>query len=200
MNTPVAIRSSWLPAAALFFVLFAAAPEAEADGGVVRLRVGDGRVVSTLFTPADISQDMAAEFTVLVQDEMNGQTVLDAEVELRFAAPAGARLPVIDPWCRPPRSTLLAGPDGALTGLPPVRMTRSQSDNKLLHGVSLVFPVPGDWHGVLTVRHGTQMLSRDFTIQIGAPINRLSAVWPWLALPPFLIGMFIANQRLRMRR
>ena len=200
MKFSLRVRSAWVAAIALVGGTIVITPDVMADGGVVRFRTGDGRLITTLFTPAEVLQDAAAEFAVLIQDEATGNAVLEAEVEILFVPPPGARLPTVDPWCRPPRSTLLAAPDGSLTGLPAVPLTRAQSDNKLLHAASLVFPVSGEWRGFITIGRGEQALSREFGFSVGMPTNRLLSVWIWLAMPPLLIGMFALNQRLRARR
>ena len=184
------------------FLLGAMTPvaSARADGGVVRLRAGDSSLVATFFAPADLSRDLAAELTVLVQDQATGEVVMNAEVKLQFTSPPGARMPMNDPWCRPPRSLLLAAPDGSMDKLPAILLSRAQSDNKLLQGASVVFPVAGDWGIQLIVRRGTERISQDGVLAIGMPSNRLAVVWPWLTLPPCLIGLFALNQRLKSRR
>ncbi len=181
-------------------LILVTAREMRADGGVVRLQAREGPLVAVLFAPADLSRDLATELNVLVQDRLSGDVVLNAEVELRFTPPPGARLPLNDPWCRPLRSTLLAGADGSLDKLPLLRLTRAQSDNHLLYGASAVFPVAGDWRVQLIVRRANEVIVEDGTLGIGRQSNRLAAVWPWLALPPCLIGLFVLNQHLRSRR
>ena len=173
---------------------------ARADGGVVRLRAGEGPLVAVLFAPADLSRDLATELNVLVQDQTSGEVVMNAEVALRFTPPPGSRLPLNDPWCRPMRSTLLAGADGGMDKLPSLQLTRAQSDNRLLYGASAVFPVAGDWRVQMIVRRGDTQISQEGTMAIGVPSNRLAVVWPWLVLPPVAIGLFALNQRLRNRR
>jgi hypothetical protein len=181
-------------------LMLVAAREMRADGGVVRLQTGEGPLVAVLFAPADLSRDLATELNVLVQDRLSGEVVLNAEVELRFTPPPGARLPLNDPWCRPVRSTFLAGADGGMEKLPLLRLTRAQSDNHLLYGASAVFPVAGDWRVQLIVRRASEVIVEDGTLGIGTRSNRLATVWPWLALPPCLIVLFVLNQRLRSRR
>jgi hypothetical protein len=196
-------RTEFVPATvgiAIIFVALIVVTTAWADGGIVRVQAGDGPLVATLFSPAEISRDLATELNVLTQDRVTGEVVMTAEVELRFSPPPGARMPLNDPWCRPSTSTLLAAPNGSLETVPTVRLTRSQSDNKLLCGVSVVFPVAGEWRAQLTVRQGDRVISHEVLLPVRESSNRLAAVWPWLALPPCLIGLFALNQRLGNRR
>jgi len=196
-------NSILFPAGAICALLLGAmtpAPSARADGGVVRLRAGDESLVATFFAPSDLSRDLAAELTVLVQDQATGEVVMNAEVDLQFTPPPGARMPLNDPWCRPPRSLLLAAADGTMDKLPAIRLSQAQSDNKLLQGASVVFPVAGDWRVQMIVRRGTDRISQEGVLPITVPSSRLAVVWPWLALPPCLIGLFALNQRLRTRR
>ena len=181
------------------FSAVAVVATARGDGGIVRAQAGEGPYVATLFSPADLSRDRATELSVLMQDQRTGAVVLAAEVDLRFAPPPGARLPLNDPWCRPPRSILLAASDGSLDKLPAVLLTQSQSDNKLLYGASIVFPVEGDWRAQLTARIGDQVITREIVLPVGAPASRLAAVWLWLVLPPGLLALFAVNQRLKLR-
>ena len=170
-----------------------------ADGGVVRLRSADNAMVATLFTPSDLTLDIATDITVMVQDESSGEVLMDAVVDLQFVAPPGARMPPSDPWCRPLRSTLLAGRNSALDALVPVQATREQSDNRLLYGASVMFPVAGEWQVRLTARRGTGSVTSTCTLSVRESSNRLAAVWLWLAMPPGLIGLYVINQCLRRR-
>jgi hypothetical protein len=193
-------RWSFAAICALQLGTLAYLPRALADGGLVRLRADDGRIAATCFAPANLSRDLAADLTVLVQDLLSGDVVMNAEVDLRFTPPAGARMPLTDPWCRPPRSALLTAATGGVDERPSVRLTHAQSDNKLLQGASVIFPVAGDWRMRLTVRRGAESISQEGSLSIDEPSSRLAVIWPWLALPPCLIGLFALNLRLRFRR
>ncbi len=179
--------------------VFAGTSLARADGGVVRLRATDGAIVATMFTPSDLSRNLATDVTVMLQAQGSGEVIVDAIVDLVFIAPPGGKMPASDSWCRPLRGTLLSGPDSALQKAPSVRATQGQSDNHLLYGASVVFPVAGEWQARMTARRGSETVTATCALTVRESSNRLAAVWPWLAMPPGLIGLFIVNQRLRRR-
>jgi hypothetical protein len=182
------------------FAIFGGAAHLHADGGLVRLRAEGASIVGTLFAPGDLRRDAAIDFTVLVQDRATMAVLLDTEVELQFFPPPGMKILPSDPWCRPPRSTVLAGNPGDAGALPPVPLTRAQVGNKLLSGASVIFPVAGDWRVRMIVRRQGETVREEAVLAIGEPSSRLAVVWPWLAFPPCAIGLFAFNQRLRFRR
>jgi len=151
----------------------------KADGGVVRATETQGPFIITIFTPPEISRDLPAEVAVMVQRRATGEVMMDAAVDLSFIPPAGATI--------------------QSNGLSAIRATRDRSANKLLYGSSAVFPSVGDWQMRASVRQGGENASVSCLLPVGMPARRLAGLWPCLALPPFVIALFVMNQWLRRR-
>ncbi len=160
-----------------------------------------GAVLTTLFAPPEISQDVAAEFAVLVQDECDGRGRAGCRGGDSLRASARCA-PAADRSLVPSAAQHLAGGSGwhaerTSAGSTDPRAVRQQTAARCLAGLSRA---PGEWRGIITVGRGEQALVSEFTVSVGVPTNRLLSVWPWLAMPPILIGIFVLNQRLRLRR
>jgi hypothetical protein len=147
---------------------------AKADGGVMRMTETQEPFIITIFTPPEISRNLPAEVTVMVQKRDTGEVVMDAEVNLSFVLPVGATIKSI-------------------------RATRTGPANKLFYGTSAVFPSVGDWQARVSVRQGGASAVVTCVLPVGMPPRRLAGLWPYLALPPVVIALFVVNQWLRRR-
>jgi hypothetical protein len=172
---------------------------AKADGGVVRMRETQGSFIVTIFSAAEVARDLPAEVAVMVQNRETGEVVMDAGVDLRFVAPTGVTMRPNDPLCGRSDNPLSQGLTGSPAGSPCLRATRSQAANKLLYGTSVVFPVAGDWQVQAMVRQGSEEARVSCALSVGMPPRRLAGLWPYLALPPFAVALFVMNQSLRRR-
>jgi hypothetical protein len=152
---------------------------AKADGGVVRMAETQGPFAVTVFTPQEISRDLPVDVTIMVQRRDTGEVMMDADVDLTFVLPAGAKIQSSNPSS--------------------VHATRARSTNKLLYGASVVFPSVGDWQMRASVRQDGENAGVTCFLAVGMPPHRLAGLWPYLALPPFVIAMFVMNQWLRRR-
>jgi hypothetical protein len=169
---------------------------ANADSAVVRAQESQGTFTITIFTPAEVSRHLPADVTVMVQSRDSGEVVMDADVELGFAPPAGVSFNSNDLVCGP-RNTVpvsLRGQSIAFVA------THAQAANKLLYGASVVFPGAGNWQLRATVRRGSEAANASCILPVNAPPSRLVSVWPCLALPPLAIALFACNQWLRHRQ
>jgi hypothetical protein len=144
----------------------------------MRIRETQGPFTISIFTPPEISRDLPAEVAVMVQKSDTGEVMMDAEVDLSFTPPAGAT---------------------TQSDEPSIRTTRANSANKLLYATSIVFPSIGDWHVRASVRQGGENAAVTCALPVGIPPHRLALLWPYLALPPFIIALFVMNQWLRRR-
>jgi hypothetical protein len=115
----------------------------------------------------------------MVQRRDTCEVRIDADVELAFVPPSGARIQSAEP--------------------PSVAATRARSANKLLYGASVVFPSIGDWQVRASVRQGGENALITCLLPVGMPPRRLVDLWPYLALPPFVIALFVMNQWLCRR-
>jgi hypothetical protein len=158
-----------LPAA----VLLAAATAAWGDGGVVRLKQAAGPFVITIFTAPTPLRAGTADLSVLVQRRTDEEPVLDAQVTMTLSAVSGAII-------------------GATA-------THEQATNKLLYAATLSLPAPGAWQLQVAVRREPEAASVSCELTAAPPSPPLLAYWPYLALPPVVIGLFVVHQWLSRR-
>jgi hypothetical protein len=184
---------------AILLAIVLAPSIASADGGVVRFIGGQGAFVLTIFTPAEVLCNVPAEVAVMVQNRETGEVVMDAEVDLRVVAPTGAIMRPNNPLCGPSDNPLSPGLMDSSAQSPYFRATRSKAANRLFYGTSVVLPVAGDWQIQATVRQGGGTACVTCALPVGMPPRRLAGLWPYLALPPLAIALFVMNQSLRGR-
>ena len=173
---------------------------AKADGSVLRLRETRGPFVVTIFSPADSASGRPVEIAVLVQRGDTGAVVMDATVDLTLTPPVGMRLVPGEALCGPAGNMLSSSLTGSLGQSTTFRATRGQSANKLFYSASLVLRAAGDWQLRVSVRQGDEEATVTCALPVGVPARTLTAIWPWLALPPVAIALFATNQWLRFRR
>jgi hypothetical protein len=146
---------------------------AHSDGGTVQLRETSGPFVVTVFTAPETLRAGPIDTSVLVQERETGMVILDAAVNLALQSAAGTG------------SRLQA------------RATHVRARNKLLQAVTIDIPAAGWWTMQVSVsRNGAQAVVG--TKLLVAPARpRLTAVWPFLILPPVAIALFALHQALR---
>ena len=178
-KAPVApLRLARAPFSALLLaavVTAATARAARADGGLVRASSARSGLLVTLFTTPTPLRTGPADVSVLVQDAATRATLLDAQVTVRVSAQHEGALPLT------------------------ARLDRASAANKLLQAATVVLPVPGPYRIVAEARRGVAraVVAADVTVE--PPIPPLLALWPYLALPPAVVGIFLVQQWLRNR-
>ncbi len=170
---------------------------ARADGGVVRLREAQGPFVITVFTPSEPVSGMATDVSVMVQRRSSGDAILDASVGLLFTAPDGDVIKPVEQLCGQPAANLLNLNPGLENRQMAVTLTRKQASNKLLYGALVKFPFAGSWRLQAFVQQGGEAVKLTCDIPVKIPPRQLQALFPYLALPLLLIGLFAINQWLR---
>jgi hypothetical protein len=158
-----------LPAA----VLLAAATTAWGDGGVVRLKQVAGPFIITIFTAPTPLRAGTVDLSVLVQRGTDEEPVLDAQVTMMLSAVNGAIISAA--------------------------ATHEQATNKLLYAALLNLPAPGTWQLQVAVRRAPESASVSCELRAAPPSPPLLAYWPYLALPPVVIGLFVVHQWLSRR-
>jgi hypothetical protein len=154
----------------------ALAPRAAcADGGVVRARVDRGALTITLFTSPTPLRVGEADVSVLVQDRASHAALLDATVEVRLESLDGA------------------------TAEASVQLSRQAATNKLLQAASLRLATPGRFRLLAVVQRGDERAEVAAEVEVAPPLPALLALWPYLALPPVVVGIFLVHQWLRRR-
>ena len=166
------------PAASLLVVaalLAGGAQRVLADGGVVRGSNTQSGLVVTLFTAPTPLRTGDADVSVLVQDAATREAVLDAQVRVRIVAQHEDAMPQIVP------------------------LSHVAATNKLLQAGTVKLPIPGRYRIVAEVRRGLAraVVVADLTVE--PPLPPLLALWPYLALPPLVVGIFLVQQWLRQR-
>lgn len=164
---------------------------------VVRVKETQGPFIIILFTLQEISTASPTAVTVLVQDREASEVLLDAVVNLSFVPPVGTRLPASDVRCDPTNAIPALGLAGAPASSATFQATRDRSDNKLLYGVSVLLRTVGAWQLQVTICQGGAVANVAYPTAVGETARWFTSLWPYLALPPFVIALFVLNQWLR---
>lgn len=130
-----------------------------------------GPFTITLFAAPQPLQVGPADLSVLVQDRLSGEVLLDPTIDLTVAA------------------------DGAQQT---VKMARGQASNRLLQAAAVRFPKPGKWRLGLVVQRGKDVahLSTECTVEPDS--SRALLVWVYVLLPLGVIVLFVIHQRLKL--
>jgi hypothetical protein len=141
----------------------------------MRASGAQGGLVVTLFTAPTPLRAGPADVSVLVQDAATRETVLDAQVTVRVSPRHEGALPLT------------------------ARLDRASATNKLLQAATVSLPIPGPYRIVAEARRGVAraVVAADVTVE--PPLPPLLALWPYLALPPAVVGIFLVQQWLRHR-
>lgn len=151
------------------------ASHVHADGGLVRASGTQNGLTVTLFTTPTPLRVGQADVSVLVQDAATREAVLDAQVKVRVAPQHEDAMPAV------------------------ATLDRAAATNKLLQAATVVLPIPGEYRIVVEARRGLARALLAAEVTVEPPLPRLLALWPLLALPPAVVGIFLVQQWLRRR-
>ncbi len=143
-----------------------------ADGGTVQFRRRSGPFIITLFSSPVPLRTGEADLSVLVEWADGNRPVLDATVGLDLSQP-GARLSM--------------------------KATHAQAANKLLYAALPQLPKPGNWTAAVSVTRGDSRAEVMGTVNVIFGPPALVSYWPYFAIVPCLIGLFVLNQILKSR-
>jgi len=160
---------------AMLFAAILVPASLRADGGVVCLRKASGPFVITVFTGSAELRAGPADVSVMVENRVSREIVLDDDVLLCLQS---------------------TGPGGRVLEF---RATRQQATNKLLKSAIVDLPAAGEWKLTVLVRRGAEKAIVSTHLQVAPPLPRLAAIWPFLVLPVLAMMVFAANQALRQR-
>ncbi len=146
-----------------------------ADGGSIQFRQSAGPFIITLFAASAPLHAGPADLSVLVESAASNRPLLDADVALGLKGPGASR---------------------TLT----VTASRTHSINKLLYTAVAEFPVPGDWTVSVRVAETLGTGEARGTMTILPARAPLSKYWPYFAILPLLISLFVLNQWLAEKR
>ena len=159
---------------ALLLAFFAAAQLSWCDGGALILHQRTGAMSVSLFASPAPARAGMTDFSVLLQDAETQDVLLDGTIKLQLTK----------------------------AGMSPIEAdaTTGQATNKLLYAAAVDVPSAGAW--TITVRcrvHGKEE-SASGTLAVLAPEPPLVSYWPYFAVVPVAIFLFIFNQKLKSRR
>ncbi len=150
------------------------APLLFADGGAVQFRKQAGPLSITVFSAPAPLRAGSADLSVLVQTAADSEAVLDATVTLRLSKPGE---PSID-----------------------IPATRAQATNKLLYAAQPLLPSAGRWQIDVQVSWNGNTFEAPGEITVLPQASPLNSFWPYFALAPVAVLLFLANQWLKQRR
>jgi hypothetical protein len=153
------------------FYLLAIAACLGAHGGVLLLHERAGPYLISLFSADAPLRAGAQDFTVLVQNAEDGNTVLDSGVQLSFRR----------------------------ANTPEVRIEGrvGQSANQLLYAAPAQL-AEGTWQVAISVQApGGAAAEASGTVTILPEQSPLASYWPYFAVPPIAVLLFILNRWLK---
>ena len=146
-----------------------------ADGGTVQLRKEVGNLAITVFTsPAPLSVGRA-DISLLIQNRIGLEPVLDADVRVILHEEIS-------------NSEFQADP------------TRMQAQNKLLYAAPVIFSKPGTWHLAVAVVRNGEKASVAGIFEVAPAPARAAAYAGYIAFPPVMIVLFVIRERLIRRK
>ena len=175
-----AVRGRVLRMAAMIFFAVSS-PVLHADGGVTLGQMDrEGLRLTVFAAPVPVRAGLV-DVSFLVQEIPSNLPVGDAEIscsvrKLSPPSPDPVRLPT---WC----STFPPG-----TRIP---ATPGHSGNRLLRGAFVPVPEPGRWELTVQVARDGNEFSTTFPFDVRPPRPPLSTWWPFIALVPCAIILYI---------
>ena len=148
-----------------------------ADGGSLIVRKQEGTIVISVFSAETQIRAGTADLSVMVQNASDQSAVMDAIVMLRLTSSTGGNV------------TEVAAP-----------ATHAKATNKTLYAAQMTIPYPAVWRlsAEVTAGHETAGVSADLDVAPAAPPIR--RYWPYFALVPLVILLFVFNRWLRRKR
>jgi hypothetical protein len=160
--------------AVILLVAFAAAARVSADGGVVQFRKQAGPFAITLFSSTSPLRAGPVDLSVLVESSRNSTPILDASVSLQLQDGKGEQISVA--------------------------ATHAQATNKLLYAALPDIPDAGTWDVEITVAHDADRSTVAGNIRVIAARSAVMEYWPYFAVVPVFIGLFMLNQHLKAKQ
>lgn len=148
-----------------------------ADGGTLILRQVAGPLTISVFSSPSPLRVGGGDVSVMVQKTADNSAVLDATVKLHFT-----------------RSTA----DGISEVFLPA--THAKASNKLLYAANVKLTAAGAWKLAVNVESKPGSAEVASNLDVLPPQPPLLAYWPYFALVPLIVLLFLFNQWLRRRR
>lgn len=168
---------------ALFALLFVR--ETHADGGTVIAQETAGDLTVTIFASPAPLRAGPADISVMLQHTATGQPVLDREVIVSASSlDESSGVAWVPPCCSMEKSSIA------------VPATHAAAQNKLLYAADVIVPAAGPTALTVRVDDAAPLIVR---LDAQPPRPPVSLHWPYLALPPIIIGLFALNRHARRR-
>lgn len=143
----------------------------------------------TVFSDPPVLRAGPVDLSVLVQDRLTGNPVLDAQVSIDLIplAQGSARLAWAPPYCTVPTPSQLVG----------MKANRAHGQNHLLFGILTILPHSGLWTVNVRAQTGeaTGVITRNIEVQTPSP--PFLAYWKLLSLPVAVVVTFAFLQRIK---
>lgn len=143
-----------------------------ADGGTVQFRQQAGPFWISLFTTPAPLRPGRADLSILLESQATHQPLLDAVIHIVIRK------------------------DNRIINLD---ATRAQATNKLLYASQADIPSPGHWNATVIVDRNGQRATATGTLLVLDPLPPILAYWPYFAIVPIFILLFVIHQMLRQR-
>ena len=144
-----------------------------ADGGLLRAHQQAGTFIVSIFTAPEPLRVGPVEVSVLVQSSA-GVVLTDAVVDI-----------LLESATRPIEQR------GAIA---------TQASNAPAQAAVIGLPSAGQWTLTVSVRVGGDAAAVTCLLAVAPAASRMSLIWPWLLVPPFVIALFAAHQTLTRQR
>jgi hypothetical protein len=159
-----------------------------ADGGTVQISKKAGPLRITVFTTSAIVHAGLEDVSVLVQNYLTHQPLLNAKVYLSFRRLDKQPVTTEEIWT-PPCCRIKSN-------LTVYQATHTAATNKLLYAVTAVFPAAGKWEvQVEILSTGTRGLVNGI-LHVVPPASPLLSYWPLFLFPIIAIIGYIIHYRL----
>jgi len=155
----------------LFLVVWRA--PARADGGTVLMSGKQGGYSITVFIAPAPFRAGPVDVSVLIQDGLTGEPVVQADVVVRMIKP------------------------GQLTLEYPA--TAGMATNKLLRAAQFELPEPGRWQVEAEIKGSQGLAVIRGEVEAAEAMPRWQEMWPWIGWPALAIALFGVHQFLARR-
>src|SRR6202011_3455522 len=177
----------------IFCIVLFLARTGRADGGAIQFQGDAGTFHATVFTLPPILSAGPVDVTVLIQDRMKLNPLLDARVTLDLKAEEGATMK--KPAWSPPACAL--NMPYSLTDIP-ARL--NHGENRLLYGALIQVPSSGTWKLKINIQRDPETESVSTLLKVNPAVSPPLAYWQLFMLPPLGVIGFVLNRTARHRR
>ena len=148
-----------------------------ADGGALILRSQAGPLLISVFSSPQPLRVGLADLSVMVQQATDQAAVLDAHVTVHLTQ---------------------KGPTGIVEVISPAK--HENATNKLLYAARMHLPSAGSWRLVIQAESSKGEAQVTGNLKVLGPQPPLLTYWPYFAVIPVIVILFVVNQILKNRR